>query len=57
MGASKKAKSTSNKNKAMSKKAGKSLSARMSDPEMPEVPDSANWTDWNSPVRDQGKNM
>jgi len=41
----------------MKKKAGKSLSARMSDPEMPEIPDSANWTDWNSPVRDQGRNM
>lgn len=55
MGASKKTSST--KNKAMRKKAGKSLSARMSDTEMPEIPDSANWTDWNSPVRDQGRNM
>lgn len=56
MGA-KKASSTNTKNKAMKKKAGKSLSARMSDSEMPEIPDSANWTDWNSPVRDQGRNM
>ncbi|CAH1718834.1 unnamed protein product [Chironomus riparius] len=53
MGASKKASSPNNKNKAMKKKAGKSLSARMSDTETPEVPDSANWTDWNSPIRDQ----
>lgn len=56
MGA-KKTSRTNTKSKAMRKKVGKSLSARMSDTEMPEVPESANWTDWNSPVRDQGRNM
>ncbi|XP_070495746.1 uncharacterized protein [Chironomus tepperi] len=49
MGA-KKTSATNTKSKSLRKKVGKSLSTRMSDTELP---DSANWTDWNSPVRDQ----